>query len=285
MKKLQKPEWIRIKFNHAQHFAQLKNLKTKNNLKTVCEEAKCPNIGECFGRKTASFMILGNICTRRCPFCNVAHGKPLPVDLNEAHNLANIIFELKLKYVVLTSVDRDDLKDGGAQHFVFCMQKIKEKNQNTKIEILTPDFRGRLEKALSILNQNPPDVFNHNLETIPRLYQKMRPGADYEHSLKLLKEFKIQNPHVLTKSGLMLGLGETKEELIQVLKDLKQNHVDFLTLGQYLQPTQNHAEVLKFYHLEEFKELENLALQLGFSKVAAAPMVRSSYWADGFLKE
>ena len=284
MKHLRKPEWIRMHFGNVANFAKVKNQCADRQLNTVCAAAKCPNLGECFGRKTASFLILGDICTRRCPFCNIAHGKPKPPNPQEAENLAQTVQDLNLKYVVITSVDRDDLKDGGASHFILCIQKIREKNSDIKIEILTPDFRGRLEKAISILNQNPPDVFNHNLETIPRLYKTIRPGADYAHSLKLLKNFKEKNPHIFTKSGLMLGLGENKDEIISVLKDLKNNYVDFLTLGQYLQPSKTHLSVQKFYTIEEFAEFAEIAKNLGFSKIASAPLVRSSYWADHFFE-
>ena len=258
MKHLRKPEWIRMHFGNVANFAKVKN--------------QCADL------------ILGDICTRRCPFCNIAHGKPKPPNPQEAENLAQTVQDLNLKYVVITSVDRDDLKDGGASHFILCIQKIREKNSDIKIEILTPDFRGRLEKAISILNQNPPDVFNHNLETIPRLYKTIRPGADYVHSLKLLKNFKEKNPHIFTKSGLMLGLGENKDEIISVLKDLKNNYVDFLTLGQYLQPSKTHVPVQKFYTIEEFAEFAEIAKNLGFSKIASAPLVRSSYWADHFFE-
>ena len=271
-------------FGKIENFAKVKNQCADKKLNTVCAAARCPNLGECFGRKTASFLILGNICTRRCPFCNIGHGRPKPPDPAEAENLAQSVVDLGLRYVVITSVDRDDLKDGGANHFILCIEKIRQKDKTIKIEILTPDFRGRLNLALEILNQNPPDVFNHNLETIPRLYKTMRPGADYLHSLKLLKEFKIKNPQIFTKSGLMLGLGETKNEIISVLKDLKENNVDFLTLGQYLQPSKNHAEVKKFYSPAEFAEFAEIAKEIGFSKVASAPLVRSSYWADHFFE-
>lgn len=285
MEYVKKPGWIRMHFGKIENFAKVKSACAEKKLNTVCESAKCPNLGECFGRATASFLILGDICTRRCPFCNIAHGKPLPPNPKEAENLAQTVLDFNLKYVVITSVDRDDLKDGGASHFVLCIQKIRSKKTNIKIEILTPDFRGRLEKALNILSQNPPDVLNHNLETVPRLYKKIRPGADYKNSLKLLKIFKEKNPNIFTKSGLMLGLGENKDEIIAVLKDLKRNGVDFLTLGQYLQPTKSHAPVQKFYTPEEFKEFAQIAQTIGFFKIASAPMVRSSYWADYFFEE
>ncbi len=283
MKSLKKPIWIKMQKTQSVQFSKIKNTLRHLKLNTVCEAARCPNITECFGRKTAAFLILGETCTRRCPFCNVPHGKPDLPNPNEAQDLAQMVERLGLNYVVITSVNRDDLEDGGATQFLNCVVELRKKNKGIKIEILTPDFRFKMEKALFVLKQNPPDVFNHNLETVPNLYKKIRPGADYQHSLNLLKQFKRENPEVLTKSGLMVGLGENKEELIQVLKDLKENKVDFLTLGQYLQPSKNHVPVARYYDLEEFKELEKIALDLGFLKVAAFPMARSSYWADDFF--
>ena len=251
-----------------------------NQLNTVCEEASCPNIGECFSHGTATFMILGDLCTRRCPFCDVAHGKPNAVDVNEPTNLANAIATLNLNYVVITSVDRDDLRDGGAEHFKHCIDAIKQKVPNITIEILVPDFRGRLDKAIDIISISPPDVFNHNLETIPKLYKQVRPGSDYLHSLSLLKRFKDKNPTVPTKSGIMLGLGETYNEIINVLTDLKEHKVDMITMGQYLQPTPHHLAVERYVPLSEFESLKKDALAMGFKSIASGPMVRSSYHAD-----
>jgi lipoic acid synthetase len=246
----------------------------------VCEEASCPNLAECFNHGTATFMILGDICTRRCPFCDVGHGKPLPPSAEEPIKLAKTIAEMRLKYVVITSVDRDDLRDGGAQHFVDCIAAIREHSPATKIEVLVPDFRGRMDKALEILKQSPPDVFNHNLETIPRLYRECRPGANYQWSLDLLKKFKQQHPHIPTKSGLMMGMGEDKHEITQVLKDLRTHNVEMLTLGQYLQPSKHHFPLKRYVHPDEFDELGVVAKTLGFSHAASGPMVRSSYHAD-----
>jgi lipoic acid synthetase len=251
----------------------------------VCEEASCPNIGECFSKGTATFMIMGDLCTRRCPFCDVGHGKPLPLDEQEPLHLAQTIAKLKLKYVVITSVDRDDLRDGGAGHFVACIQKVRELSPTTQIEILTPDFRGRLDRALEILNAAPPDVMNHNLETVPRLYKQARPGSDYAHSLKLLKDFKAVHPDTPTKSGLMLGLGETDEEIIEVMKDLRAHNVDMLTLGQYLQPSAHHLAVERYVPPERFKWFEAQANAMGFRHAACGPMVRSSYHADQMAHE
>lgn len=264
----------------SEKFHKVKSLLKKNHLNTVCEEASCPNIGECFSHGTATFMILGDLCTRRCPFCDVAHGKPNPVDTNEPENLANAIATLELNYVVITSVDRDDLKDGGAEHFKNCITEIKNKISNITIEILVPDFRGRLDKAVDILSVTPPDVFNHNLETVPSLYKRVRPGSDYLHSLTLLKRFKERNPSIPTKSGIMLGLGESYDEIIKVLNDLKQHQVEMVTIGQYLQPTLHHLSVERYLAIEEFNRLEKDALALGFKSVACGPMVRSSYHAD-----
>lgn len=275
-----KPRWIRAKAPTGPKVARIKNLLRDNNLHTVCEEASCPNLGECFSHGTATFMIMGDICTRRCPFCDVAHGRPDPLDINEPKNLAEAIQLLNLKYVVITSVDRDDLRDGGSQHFVDCIQSVRAHSPNTKIEILVPDFRGRMDIALKIMEQAPPDVFNHNLETVPRLYKKCRPGSDYHWSLQLLKRFKEMYPDVPTKSGLMLGLGETNDEVIEVLKDLRAHKGQMLTLGQYLQPSLNHLPVERFVPPEEFEELGRIAEELGFSNVASGPMVRSSYHAD-----
>ncbi len=275
-----KPHWIKMQLPQSQRFNEIKSILRKNNLHSVCEEASCPNIGECFSQGTATFMILGDLCTRRCPFCDVGHGRPLPPDPDEPKKLAQTIQELNLKYVVITSVDRDDLRDGGAQHFVDCIKEIRSISPNTKIEILVPDFRGRLDKALDILSLMPPDVFNHNLETIPRLYKKARPGSDYQHSLKLLLNFKIKFPDIPTKSGLMLGLGETNTEIIEVMKDLRAHKVEMLTLGQYLQPSVHHLPVDRYVDPKEFDALKEEAERMVFLSVASAPMVRSSYHAD-----
>ncbi|MGB5534672.1 MAG: lipoyl synthase [Thiogranum sp.] len=279
-KPLRKPAWIRAKSPAAPAVQRLKKVLRENQLYTVCEEASCPNLGECFAHGTATFMIMGDICTRRCPFCDVAHGRPDPLDPNEPKHLAQTINAMDLSYVVITSVDRDDLRDGGSQHFVACIQAIREFNQKTQIEILVPDFRGRMERALKILHQAPPDVFNHNLETIPRLYRKVRPGSDYQWSLDLLKQFKRDHPRVPCKSGLMLGLGETIEEVEQVMQDMRAHHVEMLTLGQYLQPSKHHLPVDRFVHPDEFESLRETGKKLGFSQVASGPMVRSSYHAD-----
>ena len=278
--RLRKPQWIRAKIGSGAGYQEMKRILRENDLHTVCEEATCPNIGECFGKGTASFMILGDICTRRCPFCDVAHGKPLPPDADEPHNLARSISLLKLRYVVITSVDRDDLRDGGAQHFSDCLRAIRAASPATKLETLVPDFRGRLEIALEAMAGDLPDVLNHNLETVPRLYPLARPGADYAHSLKLLKEFKARFPQVMTKSGLMLGLGETDEEVLQVMRDLRAHEVEMLTLGQYLQPSDGHLPVLRYVPPETFRIFEEAAKEMGFSHAACGPMVRSSYFAD-----
>jgi lipoyl synthase len=278
--RLRKPEWIRVKSGSGQGYHDVKRMLREHNLHTVCEEASCPNIGECFGKGTATFMILGDLCTRRCPFCDVAHGKPLPPDIDEPGNLARSIGLLKLKYVVITSVDRDDLRDGGAQHFSDCLTAIRASSSATRLEILVPDFRGRLEAALDALSASLPDVLNHNLETVPRLYKLARPGADYAHSLKLLRDFKARFPHVATKSGLMLGLGETDEEVLEVMRDLRAHDVNMLTIGQYLQPSNGHLPVLRYAPLASFTMLEQAAKEMGFSHAACGPMVRSSYFAD-----
>jgi lipoic acid synthetase len=278
---LRKPSWIKIKLpRNTDKIDHIKKTLRKNNLHSVCEEASCPNLAECFNHGTATFMILGDICTRRCPFCDVGHGKPLPPSAEEPLKLAKTIAEMGLKYVVITSVDRDDLRDGGAQHFVDCISAIREHSPSTKIEVLVPDFRGRMDKALEILKQSPPDVFNHNLETIPRLYRECRPGANYQWSLDLLKKFKQQHPHIPTKSGLMMGMGEDKHEIAQVLKDLRTHDVEMLTLGQYLQPSKHHFPLKRYVHPDEFDELGATAKELGFSHAASGPMVRSSYHAD-----
>ena len=278
---LAKPAWIRVKAaNPSSRFTEIKQILREQNLHTVCEEASCPNIGECFGKGTATFMILGDICTRRCPFCDVAHGRPLAPDAEEPVHLADTIARLKLKYVVITSVDRDDLKDGGAQHFVDCIRAVRKRSSQTTVEVLVPDFRGRLERALQILLLALPDVMNHNLETVPRLYRQARPGGDYLHSLKLLQEFKKQVPDVPTKSGLMVGLGETDEEILQVMRDLRAHNVDMLTIGQYLQPSAHHLPVARYVHPEAFAIFEREAEKLGFTHAAVGPMVRSSYHAD-----
>ncbi len=275
-----KPSWIRAKAPTSDLVKQLKNTLRENSIVTVCEEAACPNLGECFSKGTATFMIMGDICTRRCPFCDVGHGRPNPLDEEEPYNVAKTIQNMRLRYVVVTSVDRDDLRDGGAQHFVNCIDETRRLNPDTKIEILTPDFRGRMDIALDILTPSPPDVFNHNLESVPRLYKKIRPGADYLWSLELLQKFKQRHPDVPTKSGIMVGLGEEMDEIEQVLRDLRDNQVNMLTLGQYLQPSRDHLAVDRFVTPDEFKQLEVLAYELGFDQVASGPMVRSSYHAD-----
>ncbi len=277
---MRKPEWIRMKVPDSARFQEIKQVLRENKLHTVCEEASCPNIGECFSGGTATFMILGDICTRRCPFCDVSHGKPLPPDVNEPKNLASTISQMRLRYVVITSVDRDDLLDGGAQHFVDCIRETRALSPEIKIEVLVPDFRGRLETAVEILKVSPPDVMNHNLETVPRLYKQARPGADYQNSLDLLKVFGQLHPEVPTKSGLMLGLGETDEEILEVMRDLRAHGVTMLTLGQYLQPSQHHLPVMRFVTPERFVQFEQEALAMGFTHAACGPMVRSSYHAD-----
>jgi lipoic acid synthetase len=278
---LRKPAWIRVRAASPNpRFHEIKQILREQKLHTVCEEASCPNIAECFGKGTATFMILGDICTRRCPFCDVAHGRPLAPDAEEPRHLAETIAALKLRYVVVTSVDRDDLKDGGAQHFVDCISEIRKTSPNTTIETLIPDFRGRMDRALGILNAAPPDVMNHNLETVPRLYKKARPGGDYAHSLSLLQKFKAGNAAVPTKSGLMVGLGETDEEILQVMRDLRAHDVDMLTIGQYLQPSPHHLPVERYVPLEVFSMFEEEATKLGFKHAAIGPMVRSSYHAD-----
>ena len=284
---LRKPPWIRVRLPAGNAVSELKSRLRGNSLVTVCEEATCPNIHECFTKGTATFMILGEICTRRCSFCDVAHGRPNPPDETEPENLARTIRDMKLRYVVITSVDRDDLRDGGAEHYVRCLSRIRELSPDIKLEILVPDFRGkgRMERALEILETSPPDVFNHNLETVKPLYPNVRPGADYEWSLELLKRFKAQHPDILTKSGIMLGLGETLEQVEQVLKDLRANDVDMVTLGQYLQPTPHHHPVLRYWTPEEFEELAKLGYELGFIHVASGPLVRSSYHADLMAEE
>ena len=281
IEKLKKPDWIRVKAaSGSSRFTEIKQILREHNLHTVCEEASCPNIGECFGKGTATFMIMGDKCTRRCPFCDVGHGRPDPLDPNEPENLARTIAALKLRYVVITSVDRDDLRDGGAAHFVECIERVRALSPSTRIEILTPDFRGRLDRAIGILTASPPDVMNHNLETVPRLYKEARPGSDYAHSLKLLKDFKALHPDVSTKSGLMVGLGETEEEILQVMRDMREHDVDMLTIGQYLQPSEHHLPVRSYVHPDVFKRYEAAAYEMGFTHAAVGAMVRSSYHAD-----
>jgi lipoic acid synthetase len=278
---LPKPAWIRVRApSPNSRFYEIKNILREQKLHTVCEEASCPNIAECFGKGTATFMILGDICTRRCPFCDVAHGRPLVPDAEEPRHLAETIAALKLKYVVITSVDRDDLKDGGAQHFVDCIRAVRAQSPQTTIETLIPDFRGRMDRALGVLTEVPPDVLNHNLETVPRLYRKARPGGDYPHSLKLLQGFKKLHPAVPTKSGLMVGLGEKDEEIVQVMRDLRAHDVDMLTIGQYLQPSPHHLPVERYVQPEIFDSFGRHAAALGFRHAAIGPMVRSSYHAD-----
>jgi lipoic acid synthetase len=279
--KLQKPDWIRVRApGPGSRFHEIKQVLREQKLHTVCEEASCPNIGECFGKGTATFMILGDICTRRCPFCDVAHGRPLAPDVDEPRNLAETIGKLNLSYVVITSVDRDDLKDGGAQHFVDCIRAVREKSPRTTIEVLVPDFRGRLQRALEVLSAAPPDVMNHNLETVPRLYKQARPGGDYAHSLKLFDYYNKHNPQFLTKSGLMVGLGETDEEILSVMRDLRARGVAMLTIGQYLAPSAHHLPVERYVHPDTFAMFEREAAAMGFRHAAVGPMVRSSYHAD-----
>ena len=277
---LRKPDWIRVKAPTTPEVMRLKKVLRNQSLHTVCEEAACPNLGECFSKGTATFMILGNVCTRRCPFCDVAHGRPDPVDEQEPENLAGTIAAMGLSYVVITSVDRDDLRDGGAGHYVSCIQSIRAQSPATRIEVLIPDFRGRLDIALELLNDTPPDVMNHNLETIPRLYKQVRPGADYQWSLKLLRDFKLAHPAVPTKSGLMLGVGEEMDEVIAVMQDLRDHGCEMLTIGQYLQPSRHHLPVTRYVPLEEFQHYSEQGKAMGFTSVASGPLVRSSYHAD-----
>jgi len=279
-KPLPKPRWIRARAPSGPEVARLKNLLRQHNLHTVCEEAACPNLGECFRHGTATFMIMGKNCTRRCPFCDVGHGRPEPLDAGEPNQLADAIAEMQLRFVVITSVDRDDLRDGGAQHFVDCILAVRHKAPETRIEVLVPDFRGRLDKALDILGTGLPDVLNHNLETVPRLYKQARPGADYHHSLKLIQDFGNRYPDIPTKSGLMVGLGETNDEIEEVMRDLRAHGCNMLTIGQYLQPSRAHLPVLRYVTPEEFKHFEEIGLAMGFDNVASGPMVRSSYHAD-----
>ena len=278
---LKKPDWIRVRAGSpTTRFYEIKQILRESNLHTVCEEASCPNIGECFGKGTATFMIMGDKCTRRCPFCDVGHGRPDPLDVNEPENLARTIARLKLKYVVITSVDRDDLRDGGSQHFVDCIKRTRELSPGTTIEILVPDFRGRDDRALDILKAAPPDVMNHNLETIPRLYREARPGSDYAFSLNLLKKFKALHPKVPTKSGIMVGLGETDDEILQTMRDMREHQIDMLTIGQYLAPSTSHLPVRRYVHPDTFRMFEAKAREMGFSHAAVGAMVRSSYHAD-----
>ena len=278
---LKKPDWIRVKAGSpTTRFYEIKDVLRANKLVTVCEEASCPNIGECFGKGTATFMIMGDKCTRRCPFCDVGHGRPDPLDVNEPENLAKTIAQLKLQYVVITSVDRDDLRDGGSQHFVDCISRTRALSPHTQIEILVPDFRGRDDRALDILKAAPPDVMNHNMETVPRLYKEARPGSDYAFSLNLLKKFKALFPNVPTKSGLMVGLGETDEEILDVMRDMRSHNIDMLTIGQYLAPSSSHLPVRRYVHPDTFKMFEAKAYEMGFSHAAVGAMVRSSYHAD-----
>ncbi|HRY14973.1 MAG: lipoyl synthase [Candidatus Competibacteraceae bacterium] len=278
--RLRKPAWIRAPFPGTPEVQRLKQILRDHRLHTVCEEASCPNLGECFGHGTATFMIMGDICTRRCPFCDVGHGRPNPLDAQEPENLARTVAAMRLKYVVITSVDRDDLRDGGAQHFADCIRAVRAARPGIVIETLTPDFRGRMDVALDILEREPPDVFNHNLETAPRLYRQARPGADYRFSLELLQRFKARRPGIPTKSGLMLGLGETLEEIREVMHDLRAHDVEMLTLGQYLQPSVHHLPVARYVTPEEFEQLRLDGEAMGFTHVASAPLVRSSYHAD-----
>jgi lipoic acid synthetase len=278
--RLKKPDWIRVRAPSSPRFNEIKRILREHHLHTVCEEASCPNIGECFSKGTATFMIMGDICTRRCPFCDVGHGRPLPLDAEEPRNLAHTIAALKLRYVVITSVDRDDLRDGGAQHFVDCIRAVREQSPHTQIEVLVPDFRGRLDRSLDILALAPPDVMNHNLETVPRLYKQARPGSDYAHSLRLLAQFKTRFPEIPTKSGLMVGLGETDDEILAVMRDMRAHRIDMLTIGQYLQPTAGHLPVLRYVHPDNFALFEREAYAMGFRHAAVGALVRSSYHAD-----
>ena len=278
---LRKPEWIRVRAaSSSSQFTEIKKILREHKLFTVCEEASCPNIGECFGKGTATFMIMGDKCTRRCPFCDVGHGRPDPLDVDEPANLAKTIAAMKLKYVVITSVDRDDLRDGGAAHFAQCINQTRELSPHTQVEVLVPDFRGRLEIALDIFKNALPDVMNHNLETVPRLYKEARPGADYQHSLKLLKDFKAMYPQAITKSGLMVGLGETDEEILEVMRDMRAHNIEMLTIGQYLAPSGHHIPVRRYVHPDVFKMFEAKAYEMGFTHAAVGAMVRSSYHAD-----
>jgi lipoic acid synthetase len=277
---LRKPEWIRVRAPSSPRFFEIKRILREHRLHTVCEEASCPNIGECFGKGTATFMIMGDICTRRCPFCDVGHGRPLPLDAEEPANLAATIAALRLSYVVITSVDRDDLRDGGAAHFVDCIRAVRERSPATRIEVLVPDFRGRLDRALDILAAAPPDVMNHNLETVPRLYKQARPGSDYAHSLRLLQEFKARFADIPTKSGLMVGLGETDAEIVATMRDMRAHDIDMITIGQYLQPSPGHLPVSRYVTPEAFAALEREAQAMGFRHAAVGALVRSSYHAD-----
>jgi len=281
IERIKKPDWIRVKAATASsRFYEIKDILRANNLVTVCEEASCPNIGECFGKGTATFMIMGDKCTRRCPFCDVGHGRPDPLDTTEPGKLAKTVADLRLSYVVITSVDRDDLRDGGAGHFVDCIQQTRALSPRTKIEVLVPDFRGRLAKALALFADGLPDVLNHNLETVPRLYKEARPGADYIHSLELLRDFKALYPNAVTKSGIMVGLGETDEEILQVMRDMRTYNVEMLTIGQYLAPSNSHLPVRRYVHPDQFKKFEEAAYEMGFVHAAVGAMVRSSYHAD-----
>ena len=283
--RLRKPEWIRVRAPSSPRFYEIKRILREHRLHTVCEEASCPNIGECFGKGTATFMIMGDICTRRCPFCDVGHGRPLPLDAEEPTNLAKTIAALRLRYVVITSVDRDDLRDGGARHFVDCIRAVRARSPQTQIEVLVPDFRGRLDRALDILGAAPPDVMNHNLETVPRLYRQARPGSDYAHSLALLARFKERFPAIPTKSGLMVGLGETDDEIVATMRDMRAHAIDMLTIGQYLQPTPQHLPVLRYVHPDTFTRFEHEAYAMGFRHAAVGALVRSSYHADRQAEE
>ncbi len=277
---LRKPEWIRVRASSSPRFYEIKKTLREHRLHTVCEEASCPNIGECFSKGTATFMIMGDVCTRRCPFCDVGHGRPLPLDPGEPETLAETVAAMRLNYVVITSVDRDDLRDGGAAHFGRCIAALRTRSPQTRIEVLVPDFRGRLERALDILQETPPDVMNHNLETVPRLYKEVRPGADYTHSLKLLEAYKARAPQVVAKSGLMVGLGEEDDEILAVMRDLRAHGVDMLTIGQYLQPSTGHFPVRRYVTPETFRRFEQEAYAMGFKHAAVGALVRSSYHAD-----
>ncbi|MFA7632464.1 MAG: lipoyl synthase [Thiohalomonadaceae bacterium] len=277
---LRKPHWIRARSPKSPEAMRIKAILREHQLNTVCEEAACPNLGECFAHGTATFMIMGKLCTRRCPFCDVAHGRPEPLDTHEPQHLADTIAAMGLRFTVITSVDRDDLRDGGAAHFAACIKAVRRTTPTTGIEILVPDFRGRESVALACPADALPDVFNHNLETVPRLYREARPGADYQGSLQLLQSFQQLYPHIPTKSGLMLGLGENNTEIIQVMQDLRRHGCTHLTLGQYLKPSNHHLPVQRYVPPDEFQQLGEIARELGFSHVASGPMVRSSYHAE-----
>jgi lipoic acid synthetase len=283
--KLKKPDWLRVRYNDSPQVNEIKQTLRQHSLASVCEEASCPNLYECFSKGTATFMIMGDICTRRCPFCDVAHGRPNALDNDEPAKLAEAVTSMGLKYVVITSVDRDDLRDGGAGHFVACIEEIRQRSESIRIECLVPDFRGRLGEAIAQFTDCVPDVLNHNLESVPRLYKKIRPGSSYEESLTLLKRFKIEHPEIMTKSGIMLGLGESESEIYEVMQALRDVNVDMITIGQYLQPSKHHLPVDRYVTPEEFDRLHDMAMEMGFVHAACGPLVRSSYHADEYAFE